>query len=77
MQQSKFSIAEPQIEFLNQYSKFGFKDKSSMVRVAINELKRKLELEKLMASADLYAEIYSGDKEISELTDSAINDWPE
>ncbi|MQY79947.1 MAG: hypothetical protein GH151_12255 [Bacteroidetes bacterium] len=77
MQQAKFSVAESQIEFLNQYSRFGFKDKSSMVRAAINELKKKLELVKLKKSADLYAEIYSKDQELHKLTDSAITDWPE
>lgn len=77
MQQAKFSVAESQIEFLNQYSLFGFKDKSSMVRAAINELKKKLELVKLKKSADFYAEIYSKDHELRKLTDSAITDWPE
>ena len=77
MYQSKFSIAESQIEFLNQHSKFGYKDESSMVRAAINELKKKLELEKIRKSADLYAEIYTEDNELKELTDSAIIDWPE
>ncbi len=77
MQQSKFSVAESQVEFLNQYSQFGYKDKSSMIRAAINELKKKLDLEKLKKSADIYAEIYTDDNELQDLTDSAITDWPE
>lgn len=77
MHQSKFSIEESHIDFLNQYSQFGYKDKSTMVRTAIDELKRKHELEKLKISADLYAEIYTEDNELRELTDFAITDWPE
>ena len=36
-----------------------------------------LEAKKLEASADLYAEIYQEDKEISDLTESALIQWPE
>ncbi len=77
MQQAKFSVAESQIDFLKRYSQFGFKDKSSMVRAALEELRIKLELQSLKESADLYAEIYKEDFELQELTDSAISDWPE
>ncbi len=77
MQQAKFSVAESQIEFIKQYSRFGFKDKSSMVRAALEELRKKLENQSLKESAKLYAEIYQNDEELRELTDSAISDWPE
>ena len=77
MQQAKFSVAESQIDFLKRYSQFGFKDKSSMVRAALEELRIKLELQSLKESADLYAEIYKEDSDLQELTDSAISDWPE
>lgn len=40
MHQAKVSMAESQIEFIKQYSHFGFKDKSSMVRAAIEELRK-------------------------------------
>ena len=74
MQQAKFSVAKSQIDFLKRYSQFGFKDKSSMVRAALEELRIKLELQSLKESADLYAEIYKEDSELQELTDSAISD---
>ena len=77
MHQSKFSIEESHIDFLNQYSQFGYKDKSTMVRAALDELKKRLELKELRESADLYTEIYAGDDELSELTDTAVTDWPE
>ena len=77
MQQVKVSINEKQIEFLNEYHNYGFKDKSSLVRKAIDHFKKELEIQKLKKSADLYAEIYSKDSELQDLTKSALSGWPE
>ncbi len=77
MKQVKFSVAEPQIEFIKQYSRFGFKDKSSMIRAALEELRKKFEYQSLKESAELYAEVYQEDVDIQELTDSATTEWPE
>jgi hypothetical protein len=77
MVQAKFSVKESQIEFLNNHSQFGFKDKSAMVRLALEELKKKLEAKELIESANLYAEIYNTDKDLVNLTEVALNDWPE
>ena len=43
MVQSKFSVKEPQAEFLSRHKEFGFKDKSMMLRAAIDHFKQKLE----------------------------------
>jgi hypothetical protein len=48
-----------------------------MLRAAIDQLKRELELEHLKQSADLYSEIYSADNDLQELTETAISGWPE
>ena len=56
---------------------FGFKDKSTMLRVAIDQFKKNLELEQLKQSADLYAEDYSEDNDLKELTETALDGWPE
>ena len=77
MQQATFSVTESQIEFIKQYSRFGFKDKSSMVSAALDELRKKFEYQNLIESADLYAEIYKKNDDIQELTNSAVLDWPE
>ncbi len=77
MQQAKFSIEQNQIEFLNQYKAYGFKDKSTIVRTALQDLKRMLEYRQLEESAELYAEIYAQDQELQNLTESAIEGWPE
>ena len=77
MLQAKFSVEEQQANFLNNYRAYGFKDKSSMVRTAIDHFKNKLELESLKKSADLYSEIYSENDNLIELTEAAITGWPE
>ena len=75
--QAKFSLKESQARFLSRYKDYGFKDKSTMLRVAIDQFKKNLELERLEASADLYAEAYSEDDDLKELTDVATDGWPE
>jgi hypothetical protein len=75
MLQTKFSIKESQADFLNNFKSHGFKDKSAMLRTAIDLFKNKLE--DLKRSADLYAEIYSEDEDLKELTDAAAAEWPE
>ncbi len=77
MIQAKFTIAETQSRFLSQHKKYGFKDKSSVIRAALDRLQKEFEQEKLMKSADLYAEIYAKDKELRKLTETAISEWPE
>lgn len=77
MQQAKFSLTSPIIDFLGDYKRYGFKDKSSMVRAALLQLQEELELESLKQSADLYAELYAEDDELFELTESAVVEWPE
>ncbi len=77
MQQAKISLNELQIEYINKYKEFGFKDKSSLVRAAIELYIKTIERQKLVDSAKLYAEIYEEDKDIQELTNSTINEWPQ
>lgn len=77
MQQAKFSLTESLLNFLKQYDQYGFKDKSSMVRAALQQFQEMIELEQLKESADLYAEIYAEDPDLAELTESATAEWPE
>jgi hypothetical protein len=74
MIQSKFSVEESQAHFLRDHKKYGFKDKSSMLRAAIDHYKREMELEQLKLSADLYSGIYSKDDTLKKLTETA--GWP-
>lgn len=77
MLQAKFNCKEDQIAFLNSYKDYGFKDKSSMMREALNLLRKERDMQKLRQSADLYAETYDEDSELKELTDTAAHGWPE
>ena len=77
MLQAKFSVEETQVRFLNDFKLYGFKDKSAMLREAIERFKKDVELESLRKSAELYSEIYSEDDELKELTETALNGWPE
>ena len=75
--QAKISLTPPLVEFLSQYEIYGFRDKSEMVRNALQRLREEMELQSLRDSADLYEEIYQGDAELRELTEAAIEGWPE
>ncbi len=77
MLQAKFSVKESHARFLSKYKEYGFKDKSTMLRAAIDQLIRELELERLKQSADLYSEIYFEDDELKEITEEALEGWPE
>ena len=77
MIQSKFSLNPTHIQFLEQFKEYGFRDKSDLVRVALNRLRSELELQSLQASADLYAELYQDDQETQSLTELALLEWPE
>ncbi len=77
MIQSKFTLNQSQIDFLEQFEARGFKDKSSIVRLALDRLYQELEQQELEKSAQLYAELYEEDEELQELTDAAIADWPQ
>ena len=51
MLQAKFSVKETQAQFLNNFKAYGFKDKSAMVRAAIDHFKKEMELERLTISS--------------------------
>jgi len=57
MLQVKFRVDEAQAQFLNNFKVYGFKDKNSMLREAIELFKKELELESLRKSAESYSEI--------------------
>jgi len=73
----KIQVNELVCLFFDNFKAYGFKDKSSMLRTAIDHFKNKLELENLRKSADLYSEIYSEDDDLKELTETAVTGWPE
>lgn len=77
MEQAKFSLTPNLIKFINSYDELGFKDKSSLVRTALEKFKAEYELRSLRESAALYAEVYENDSEMKEWVEDSIEDWPE
>jgi Arc/MetJ-type ribon-helix-helix transcriptional regulator len=77
MIQAKFTLEQSHIDFLEQFKERGFKDKSSIVRMALEKLHKEIEQQELAESAELYAEVYMEDEDLRQLTDVAIVDWPE
>ncbi|HQY92436.1 hypothetical protein [Caldilinea sp.] len=77
MQQAKFSLTPGLSEFVASYAAYGFKDKSSMVQTALLKLKEEIERKELRESAELYATVYEEEADLRELTESAIQGWPE
>lgn len=76
MKQAKFSIDEAHLLVLEECQKYGFKDKSALVRAAIDLLSAKLQEQRLQESAALYAEMYEQDDEAKEWTGDASREWP-
>ena len=77
MRQGKFSLTDEQAEFVNHFAVLGYRDKSSLVRAAIERLRGESMQRQLRESAELYAEVYAEDEPLQELTEQAIEDWPE
>ncbi|MEE4608054.1 MAG: hypothetical protein V2L15_04135 [Desulfobacteraceae bacterium] len=76
MIQAKFSIKESQVQFLENWKSYGFKDKSELVRTALDRLSQELTRQRLRESAAMYAEVYEEDGETREWTDAAQTGWP-
>jgi len=76
MIQAKFSLKESHIQFIEQCKQYGFKDKSDVVRTALDRLSKELIRQRLRKSADLYAEVYDEDDETKEWTDATSSEWP-
>jgi Arc/MetJ-type ribon-helix-helix transcriptional regulator len=76
MIQAKFSLKESHIKFIEQCNRYGFKDKSDVVRTALDRLFTELTQQRLRESAALYADVYEEDDETREWTDAALSEWP-
>lgn len=73
MRRAEFELEDGQVRFLNNYRLYGFEDPSSMVRAALNLLKKGLDIQRLKQSADLYAELYAEDAELRALAETRIS----
>ena len=66
MVQSKITLTEELSDFLSFHKEFGYKNRSDMIREALEAMKQKLDEEKLNNSANLYSELYDDDDEAKE-----------
>jgi len=73
MPQIKISLDPENINFISQHSNYGYSSKSALIEDAVANLKRNLETQKLIESAELYQDIYDNDPELQELTDDAAS----
>ncbi len=76
MIQAKFNLEESHIQFLAQRKRYGFKDKSDVVRSALDRLHTELSRQRLRESADLYAKAYEKDDETQKWIDAPLSEWP-
>jgi len=76
MVQVKISVTDEQHAFLERHRRLGFRDRSAMVREALERLRAERELCELHESAALYADTYEHDEELRELTAAAAKEWP-
>jgi len=79
LSQKKFSIRSEQIKFLENYKKWGFSDKSSIVREALDRYIREVKTQhrkRLMAQKSReFLSDYLEDKELTTLTDLDSEDF--
>lgn len=72
MNQVKLSLQDAQVEFLARHRDYGFRDRSELVRSALDLFQRQIELKELEESARLYAQLYEDDGQAQEwIADSA------
>jgi Arc/MetJ-type ribon-helix-helix transcriptional regulator len=77
MLQTKVTLEEAQVAFLSTHQQLGFRDRSALVRAALDRMQADLECQRLEASATAYAEVYRADPDLRQLTEAALTEWPE
>ena len=77
MTQAKFTLHDEQVELLSRCRQLGFRDRSAMVRAAIDELREHLKQQDLETSAELYSQQYQEDEDLQQLTTLAADGWPD
>ena len=74
--QLRIELEAPQLQFLEQCQRYGFQDRETLVREAIERLRLALESLALQESAALYAEVYESCEETQQLTEATLTSWP-
>lgn len=77
MRQAKITLTNEQFTFLDQHRALGFRDRSELVRLALDQFRAATRARAIEESAALYAALYDDDKALQSLTDAATAGWPE
>ncbi|MGE0489853.1 MAG: hypothetical protein AB7S38_11660 [Vulcanimicrobiota bacterium] len=77
MRQVKFSLTDEQVAFLDEHESMGYKDRSALLREALERFRREALRERLERSGDLYAELYDRDSEGQAWVAEATDHWPD
>jgi len=77
MRQAKFTLTDTQMTFLDEHRRHGFKDRSAMVRRALEQMQAEFNRLELEESATLCAEVYVSDPEAQAWVQDALGRWPE
>ena len=73
MPQIKISLDDANVDFISKFREYGYTSKSAIVDDAVSKLHQELMNQALLESAELYQQVYQGDSELQELTDSAAS----
>jgi len=76
MKQVKVGLNESHVKLLEQFKRFGFKDKSEMVRFALDLYVKDMANRRLRESVALYAQVYEEDVETREWMKANTAEWP-
>ncbi len=77
MPQAKFTLTDQQIAFLDQHRVHGFRDRSAMVRRALDSLDAEIRRQELEESANLCAEVYQDEPGTQAWVEDSVLGWPE
>ena len=77
MPQAKFTLTDSQVDFLDEHLQHGFRDRSAMVRQALERLRADLKRQELEESASLCAEVYASEAQDLEWVEDSLSGWPE
>lgn len=76
MHQVKLSLSEDQVEFLGHHRDYGFRDRSELVRTALERFRKAIERRELKVSASLYCEVYEEESDSKLWVEDSLTDWP-
>lgn len=75
---ANFKVNKEEITLLQSYTLLGFKSSDDLFSYALDLLRKEIEeqkKQKIIESAELYAQLYEEDEDVKEWTNSSNQDW--